>query len=132
MKIYNGYKRLNENYTLVTDDYEFKMGNGYLKTKKNDQEAVFDVFFRKIPNGGGYAVMAGIDKVIEFIENLKFDEREIRIMGRTASGVRGINLGNDLCAKRMNFVAPFARSLRQNQSYQGCVRVSGSAYMKKG
>ena len=42
------------------------------------------------------------------------------------------HLGNDLCAKRMNFVAPFARSLRQNQSYQGCVRVSGSAYMKKG
>ena len=31
MKLYNGYKRLNENYTLVTDDYEFKMGNGYLK-----------------------------------------------------------------------------------------------------
>ena len=82
MKIYNGYKRLNENYTLVTDDYEFKMGNGYLKTKKNDQEAVFDVFFRKIPNGGGYAVMAGIDKVIEFIENLKFDEREISYFER--------------------------------------------------
>ena len=77
MKIYNGYKRLNENYTLMTDAYEFTMANGYLKSGKENTQAVFDVFFRKVPNGGGYAVMAGVDKIIEFVKNFKFDEREI-------------------------------------------------------
>ena len=82
MKIYNGYKRLNENYTLLTDDYEFKMANGYLVTNKQDEEVVFDVFFRKVPNKGGYAIMAGLDKVIEYIENLEFGEREINYFRR--------------------------------------------------
>ena len=77
MKIYNGYKRLNDNYSLITDAYEHNMGCVYLKSQKNNQEAVFDVFFRKIPNDGGYAIMAGLDKIIEYIENLKFNEREI-------------------------------------------------------
>jgi len=77
MKIYNGYKRLNENYTLLTDEYEYTMANTYLVSKKENQTAVFDVFFRRIPNGGGYVVMAGLDKIIEYIKNLKFGEREI-------------------------------------------------------
>lgn len=77
MKIYNGYKRLNDNYSLVTDAYEHNMGSVYLNVQKNNQEAVFDVFFRKVPNGGGYAVMAGVDKIIEYINNLKFNEREL-------------------------------------------------------
>jgi nicotinate phosphoribosyltransferase len=68
MKIYNGYKRLNENYTLLTDEYEYTMANTYLASGKEEQIAVFDVFFRKIPNGGGYVVMAGLDKVIEYIK----------------------------------------------------------------
>lgn len=77
MKIYNGYKRLNENYTLLTDAYEYNMAESYLKDGVYTKEAVFDVFFRKIPNNGGYAIMAGIDKIIEYIRNLKFDEREL-------------------------------------------------------
>lgn len=77
MKLYNGYERLARNYTLMTDEYEYSMANAYLKLKKNNEEAVFDIFFRKIPNGGGYAIMAGLDKVISFIENIKFDEREL-------------------------------------------------------
>ncbi|MBE6159558.1 MAG: nicotinate phosphoribosyltransferase [Lactobacillales bacterium] len=77
MKIYNGYKRLARNYTLVADEYEFSMANGYLMNNKKDNEAVFDVFFRKVPNGGGYAIMAGLDKVIEYIEELKFEEKDL-------------------------------------------------------
>ena len=77
MKIYNGYNRLNENYSILSDAYEHTMGNGYLLCNKNDQIAVFDAFFRKVPNGGGYAVMAGLDKIIEYIKNLHFGEREI-------------------------------------------------------
>ncbi len=95
MKIYNGYKRLNENYTLMTDDYEFKMGNAYLKVGKDNQDAVFDVFFRKVPNGGGYAVMAGVDKIIEFIENLKFGEREIDYFKRAGYSDEFINYLKD-------------------------------------
>lgn len=77
MKLYNGYKRLTRNYTLMTDEYEFTMANGYLKNKKENEEAVFDIFFRKVPNNGGYAIMAGVDKLIEFIQNFKFEEREL-------------------------------------------------------
>lgn len=77
MKTYNGIERLPRNYTMMTDAYEFTMGTGYLLSNKKDNEAVFDVFFRKVPNGGGYAVMAGVDKLIPFIENLKFEENEL-------------------------------------------------------
>lgn len=82
MKIYNGYKRLNENYTLFTDDYEYKMAYGYLASGKVNEEAVFDIFFRKVPNNGGYAIMAGLDKIIEFMKNLKFGERELEYFRR--------------------------------------------------
>lgn len=77
MKTYNGYERLPRNYTLLSDAYEFTMANSYLFNKKQDDEAVFDVFFRKVPNGGGYAIMAGLDKLIPFIENLRFEEKEL-------------------------------------------------------
>ena len=82
MKIYNGYERLPRNYTLMTDEYEYTMANGYLQKGKDKEEAVFDVFFRKIPNGGGYAVMAGLDKIIPFIENLKYDEQALNYFER--------------------------------------------------
>ncbi|MCI8574875.1 MAG: nicotinate phosphoribosyltransferase, partial [Bacilli bacterium] len=77
MKIYNGYERLPRNYTTMTDEYEMTMANGYFMNNKQNEEAVFDVFFRKIPNGGGYAIMAGLDKVIPFIQNFKFDEQAL-------------------------------------------------------
>ena len=60
--------RLPRNYSLLTDWYELTMNEGYLSNNKNDAIAVFDVFFRKVPNGGGYAVMAGLDKIIEYIK----------------------------------------------------------------
>ena len=77
MKIYNGYERLPRNYTLLTDEYEYTMANGYLRSGKQGDEAVFDVFFRKVPNDGGYAIMAGLDKIIPFIKNMKFGDREL-------------------------------------------------------
>lgn len=77
MKLYNGYERLARNYTMLADEYEFTMANGYLFNQKQDAEAVFDVFFRKVPNNGGYAIMAGLDKVIPQIQNLTFGEREL-------------------------------------------------------
>lgn len=77
MKILNGYERLPRNYSLLSDTYEHTMGQGYLVNGKKDQLAAFDVFFRKVPNGGGYAIMAGLDKVISHIENLRFTDTEL-------------------------------------------------------
>lgn len=91
MKIYNGYERLSRNYTLMDDEYEFTMANGYLTAGKEKEEAVFDIFFRKVPNGGGYAIMAGIDKVIPFIQNFKFGERELDYFRRKGYNAEFIN-----------------------------------------
>lgn len=77
MKIYNGYERLPRNYSLFEDEYANLMANGYFKTSKGDQEATFDLFFRKFPNGENYLVMAGLDKVIPYIQNLRFEETEL-------------------------------------------------------
>lgn len=70
-------ERLARNYTMLTDDYEYSMSDVYQNSKKDNEEAVFDLFFRKVPSNGGYAVMAGIDKVIEFIKNLHYSEEDL-------------------------------------------------------
>lgn len=75
-------ERLPRNYTLLTDEYEFTMSETYFKNGKKDEIAVFDVFFRKVPTNGGYAIMAGLDKVIEYISNLHFGEEEISYLKR--------------------------------------------------
>lgn len=82
MKMFNGYERLARDYSLLSDNYEHKMGQGYLINGKKKQMAAFDVFFRKVPNNGGYAIMAGVDKVISYIENLHFGEKELEYFKR--------------------------------------------------
>lgn len=66
-----------ENYTMLFDFYEATMGNGYLKCGKADQITYFDMFFRSVPDGGGFAIAAGLEQVIEYIENLEFTDRDI-------------------------------------------------------
>ncbi len=66
--------------TLMTDFYELTMANGYFKDNRKDEIAVFDVFFRRVPDGGGYAIFAGLEQVIEYIQNLKFDQDEINYL----------------------------------------------------
>ena len=60
------------NLEMIADFYEFTMANGYLQKNMNEI-AYFDVFFRKIPDNGGYVIFAGLEQVIEYINNLKFD-----------------------------------------------------------
>ena len=74
------FKRLPRNYSMLTDWYEFMMADGYELMGKGNEEVAFDVFFRKVPNDGGYSVMAGVDKMIEYIQNLKFDEEDIEFL----------------------------------------------------
>ena len=69
----------NKKLELVADFYEFTMSNGYYINNMNDI-AYFDLFFRKVPDGGGYAIMAGLQQAIEYIQNLKFDEDDIKYL----------------------------------------------------
>ena len=54
-----------ENLTMLTDFYEITMANGYLLSGMKDDIAYFDMFFRRIPDRGGYAIMAGIEQVVD-------------------------------------------------------------------
>ena len=65
------------NYTMLTDFYELTMGNGYFQTGVADQICYFDMFFRNVPDGGGFAIAAGLEQVISYIRDLHFDEEDI-------------------------------------------------------
>jgi len=62
---------------LLMDFYELTMANGYFVNGKEHTEAVFDVFFRSVPDDGGYAIFAGLEQVIDYLEQLSFNEEEI-------------------------------------------------------
>ncbi len=68
-----------QNLTLLTDFYEITMMQGYYKNNTNDI-VVFDAFYRTNPSGGGYAVCAGLDQVIDYIKNLHFDADDIEYL----------------------------------------------------
>lgn len=68
------------NLTMLTDFYELTMANGYLQRKMGDTEVVFDMFFRKIPDGGGYAVFAGLAQMMEYLDNLRFSEEDVAFL----------------------------------------------------
>src|SRR5690554_172963 len=65
---------------LLMDFYELTMSYGYFNDNRHLETAVFDVFFRSVPDRGGYAVMAGLEQVIDYIKNLSFDENEIKLL----------------------------------------------------
>ncbi len=66
--------------TMLMDFYELTMANGYYKDKKHNQIAVFDVFFRSIPDQGGYAIFAGLEQVIDYLQNITFGQEEIKFL----------------------------------------------------
>ncbi|MCH5208173.1 MAG: nicotinate phosphoribosyltransferase [Oscillospiraceae bacterium] len=66
-----------QNYTMLCDFYQLTMGNGYFMTDYADKTAYFDLFFRRVPDNGGYAVCAGLEQAVEYIENLRFDADDI-------------------------------------------------------
>ncbi len=66
-----------ENRTMLTDLYQLTMMQGYLVNGYQNKEAVFDVFFRSLPFKGGYALAAGLEQVVEYIENLTFQEDDL-------------------------------------------------------
>ena len=65
------------NLTMLTDYYEFTMSNGYFLNGMKDRVAVFDMFFRNIPDGGGFAIFAGLEQLVHYLKNLRFTEQDI-------------------------------------------------------
>ena len=65
------------NLTMLCDFYELTMGNGYFKNGMKDQITYFDLFFRQVPDNGGFAIAAGLEQVIDYIQNLHFSEEDI-------------------------------------------------------
>lgn len=68
------------NYTMMCDYYELTMANGYFKHGWKDKIVYFDMFFRKVPDNGGFAIAAGLKQVIDYIKALKFDEDDIAML----------------------------------------------------
>lgn len=63
--------------TMLTDFYELTMANGYFQNGMADTVCYFDMFFRRVPDGGGFAIMAGIEQVIDYIKTLSFSDEDI-------------------------------------------------------
>ena len=71
------------NLTTMTDFYELTMSAGYLDEGYVDKIAVFDMFFRRVPDGGGYAVMAGLQQFIDAVDHLEFTDEDIEYLRST-------------------------------------------------
>ena len=71
--------RTNEklNLTMLCDFYELTMGNGYFEKGYKDRICYFDVFFRQCPDGGGFAIAAGLEQIVEYIRDLHFEPEDI-------------------------------------------------------
>ena len=75
------------NMTMLCDFYELTMGNGYFKNGYKDRITYFDVFFRSVPDKGGFAIVAGLEQLIDYIENLHFTKEDIEYLSGAASSL---------------------------------------------
>ncbi len=65
------------NLTMLTDYYELCMANGYLENSMRGKAACFDMFFRHVPDNGGFAIMAGVEQLIDYLKNIRFTEEDL-------------------------------------------------------
>ena len=68
------------NLAMLFDFYEMTMANGYFRKGMKDNITYFDIFFRRVPDGGGFAIAAGLEQLIEYIEDLHFDEEDLEYL----------------------------------------------------
>ena len=73
-------KDIKRNLTMLCDYYELTMSNGYFVNGMREKIVYFDVFYRNNPDNGGYAVVAGLEQIIEYIKDLHFDESDIEYL----------------------------------------------------
>ena len=74
-----------ENLTMLVDFYELTMANGYFANGFQDKIAYFDMFFRRIPDNGGFAIMAGVEQMVEYLKNLHFSQEDIDYLAGTSA-----------------------------------------------
>ena len=79
---------MDKNLTVMTDLYQLTMMQGYYNANMADKKAVFDMFYRKNPCNNGYAIACGLEQVVEYIKNIKFDEETIHYL-------KTLNIFND-------------------------------------
>lgn len=84
------------NLTMLTDFYELTMANGYFLNGKGDAITQFDMFFRTVPDNGGFAIMAGVEQLSQYLENLKFTKEDIEYL-------RGRGFGEDFLSYLESF-----------------------------
>ena len=75
MKVYDKL-----NMTMLCDFYELTMGQGYFENGYQDRITYFDVFFRQCPDGGGFAIAAGLEQIIQYVQELHFDPEDIEYL----------------------------------------------------
>ncbi len=85
------------NLTMLCDFYELTMGNGYFERGYKYRICYFDVFFRQCPDGGGFAIAAGLEQIVQYIRDLHFDPEDIEYL-------RGRNL---FCEDFLQYLANF-------------------------
>ena len=85
------------NMTMLCDFYELTMSNGYFNNGYKDRTVIFDVFFRRVPDQGGFAIAAGLEQLIEYIEDLHFSDEDIEYL-------RGRNL---FCEEFLDYLKNF-------------------------
>ena len=68
---------MKQNLSLLCDFYEFTMSYGYFKSSLAEKICYFDVFFRQVPDNGGFVIAAGLEQIIDFVKNLHFDDEDI-------------------------------------------------------
>lgn len=85
---FRGSVVMNSHSALLTDLYQLTMSYGYFREGKAEQKVVFDVFFRKLPPGSGYVLAAGLEQVVEYLQQLQFDAEDLAYL-------RSLNMFSD-------------------------------------
>ncbi|MBE6766434.1 MAG: nicotinate phosphoribosyltransferase, partial [Ruminococcaceae bacterium] len=71
---------MRKDLTMLLDLYEMTMSNGFFDSEYRDKTVYFDMFFRRVPDNGGFAIMAGLDQLIEYFNNLAFSDDDIEYL----------------------------------------------------
>ena len=71
---------ISRNLTMLCDFYELTMANGYFHSEIRDKITYFDLFYRDNPDNGGYAIVAGLQQIVEYINELHFEEEDIEFL----------------------------------------------------
>ena len=103
-------KDISRNLTMLVDYYELTMANGYFQSGLKDKIAYFDVFYRENPENGGFAIAAGLEQVVDYINRLHFDEDDIAFLrGKNCFGENFLEYLRTFRCRRGRSFSPASR-----------------------